>query len=142
MMNTVQIDAILRSDFMTKHLFHGVFPMDMLPSKCEGMYVINTDEHDEPGEHWVAVYNNEYFDSFGLPPQDDRILQFMGHDVTFNTVQMQQLLTNACGFYCVYYLLERARGNSMDDIVHVLRNSDGDFIVKERLYDCYASLFH
>ena len=35
-------------------------------------YVINSETHDQPGEHWVAVYfdqhgRGEYFDSYGLP---------------------------------------------------------------------------
>ena len=59
-MDTQQISAILSSDFMTKNLFHGVFAVDQLPSVCNGMYVINSDEQDKPGEHWLAVYNKEY----------------------------------------------------------------------------------
>lgn len=141
-MNTGQIDAILRNDYMTKSLFQGVYPIDQLPSSCNGMYVINTDEHDEPGEHWLAVYNKEYFDSYGLPPLDRRIIQFLGSDVMYNTVHLQQLMSNACGFYCVYYLLERARGNSAENIIHILKNSDSDFIVKEMVYDRYKSLFY
>ena len=103
-MNTIQIDAILRNDYMTKHLFKGVYPVDMLPKSCDGMYVINTDEHDQPGEHWVAVYNDEYFDSFGFPPLDPRIRDFMGSTIIHNDVPLQQMLTNACGFHrCIIY---------------------------------------
>jgi len=141
-MNTQQIDAILRNDFMTKHEFQGVFPVDKLPLICDGMYVINTDEHDEPGEHWIAVYNKEYFDSYGIPPQDRRIVSFIGTNAMFNAVPLQQPLSNACGFYCIYYLIERARGKSMEDIIDVLKNSDSDFIVKRRIYDYYSPLFH
>ena len=73
-----------------------------------------------PGEHWLAVYNKEYSDSFGNPPQDKRMVKFLEANVTYNSVSLQQVLTNACGFYCVYYLIERARGYSVDDI-HVLK---------------------
>ena len=75
-MNTQQISTILSSDVMTKKLVHGVFPVDQLPSVCNGMYVINTDEQDKPGDHWLAVYNKEYFDSYGYPPQNRRIIDF------------------------------------------------------------------
>lgn len=142
MMNTQQIQAILQNDYMTKGLFQGVFPMDELPSSCDGMYVINTDDHDEPGEHWVAVYNKEYFDSFGVPPQDKRLIDFLGPNVIYNSVPLQQLLTNACGFYCVYYLLERARGERIEDIIHVLNHSDSDFVVKQLIFDRYKPLFY
>ena len=141
-MNTQQINAILRNDYMTRRLFKGVYPIDMLPQSCEGMYVINTDEHYRPGEHWIAVYNNEYFDSFGFPPLDVRIRHFMGSTIIHNNIPLQQMLSNACGFYCVYYLLERARGRSMEDIIHVLKHSDSDYIVKNRIYTCYKPLFY
>ena len=141
-MNTLQIKAVLSHDAMTKHLFQGVYAVNMLPKTCEGMYVINTDDHDQPGEHWVAVYNNEYFDSFGVPPLDPRIRDFMGSTIIHNCVPLQQILTNACGFYCVYYLLERARGRSMEDIIHVLKHTDADFIVKNVIYDRYKPLFY
>ena len=140
-MNTQQISAILSSDFMTKNLFHGVFAVDQLSSVCDGMYVINSDEQDKPGEHWLAVYNKEYFDSYGFPPQDKRIIDFLGENVVYNCVGLQHLFSNACGFYCVYYLLQRARGQSMEEIIDTLRKKDGDFIVKNTLYERYKSLF-
>ena len=141
-MNTHQINAILSYDSMTKHLFQGVYAVDVLPTTCEGMYVINTDEQDQPGSHWVAVYNDEYFDSFGFPPLDQRIKDFMNPTFVYNKVHLQQILTNACGFYCAYYLLERARGQSMEDIVHILMNSDSDFVVKSMIFNRYKPLFY
>ena len=142
MMNTQQINAILCNDAMTKHMFQGVFSIDQLPLTCDGMVVVNTDEHDQPGEHWIAVYDNEYFDSYGLPPEDERLWTFIGSNVVYDNVPLQQVLSNACGFYCVYFLLERARGHSFEDIVHMLRNSDSDFIVKNMVYDRYMPLFY
>ena len=50
-MNTKQINAILEYGCMTKDLYHGEFPMDQLPALQRGAYIINTDDHDEPGEH-------------------------------------------------------------------------------------------
>ena len=141
-MNTQQIRAILHNDYMTKDLFQGVFAIDQLPATCHGMYVVNTDEQDKPGEHWLAVYNKEYFDSYGLPPQDERMIDFLGSNVVYNAVPLQQVMSNACGFYCIYYLLERARGHSIQEIVHILRHSDSDFIVKQMIYDRYTPLFY
>ena len=144
-MNTKQINAILQCDSMTKHLYHGKFAMDCLPTLQRGAYIINSDDHDEPGEHWLAVYNDncvEYFDSYGLAPLDVRLIDFLGDTYVYNASQLQQLFTNACGFYCVYYILHRARGYSMNDIINVLKRSDGDFIVKEFLYRHYKPLFY
>ena len=56
----------LHNDYMTKDMFQCVFAIDQLPATCHGMYVVNTDEQDKPGEHWLTVYDNEYFDSYVL----------------------------------------------------------------------------
>ena len=60
----------------------------------------------------------------------------------YNRVPLQQVLSNACGFYCVFYLIERARGKSFEDIVYILHHSDSDFVVKSTIYDRYAPVFH
>ena len=141
-MNTQQINAILFNDAMTKHMFQGVCSIDQLPLTCNGMVVVNTDEQDQPGEHQIAVYDNEYFDSYGLPSQKERLWTFIGSNVAYNNVPLQQVMSNSCGFYCVYVLLECACGHSFEDIVHMLRNSGNDFIVKNMGYDRYLPLFY
>ena len=50
--------------------FNGVFSRDNLLNIINnGAYVINLDEYDDIGTHWVALYVNNkivtYFDSFG-----------------------------------------------------------------------------
>ena len=55
---------------MTKDLFQGILAIDQLPTTCHDMYIMYTDEQDKPGEHWLALYDKEYFDSYGLPTQD------------------------------------------------------------------------
>ena len=51
--------------------FNGVYSRDNLPKTIKnGAYVINLDEYEDVGTHWIALYvkNNEviYFDSFGV----------------------------------------------------------------------------
>ena len=36
------------------------------------------------------------------------------------SVHTQELFSSVCGQYCIFYMSLRARGHSMDDIVHVL----------------------
>jgi len=67
-MNTGDIDRILKAN--SPSMFRGVFSCDTLPkSNVRGLIVCNTDPHDKPGEHWIAMYidgdRGEYFDSFG-----------------------------------------------------------------------------
>lgn len=138
-----QIETVLTLDARTP--FRGVYPMDRLPEQRKsGAYVINTDNHDQPGSHWVAVYDDgkvEYMDSYGLPPTDPRCLKFLGQHFSYNTIGVQQLYSNACGFYCVYFLLQRARGHSADVIMSMLSRTDSDFIVKSFIYSRYKPVF-
>ena len=60
----------------------------------------------------------------------------------YNAAPMQQIFSKACGFYCVYDILHRARGHSMVDIIDTLKRSDGDFVVKDYLYRHYKPLFY
>lgn len=141
-----QIDTILTLDAATKTLYRGVYSMDKLPHRASGAYVINTDDSDEDGSHWIAVFvkNNtvEYMDSYGLPPLDSRCELFLGKDYYFNTCALQQLYSNACGFYCIYFLLQRARGYSADMIMNMLRQTDSGFVVKRYIYSRYKPVFN
>lgn len=145
-MNTSQLRRILQTDVMASDLYRGIYAMDTLPDCTPGYYIINTDDQDEPGEHWLAVFNDhghiEYFDSFGRPPLDKRLETFLGKTYKYNDIPLQLLFSNACGFYCVYYILHRCRGYSMEEIIHILKRSDGDFIVKDYLYRHYKPVFY
>lgn len=178
-----QIETILGLDSATKHITHGVYAMDRLPlqppvdtaTTTAGAYVINTDDHDMPGSHWVAVYTEQqqrsarqqyhynamdddddddyvlqhqpesiaidYMDSYGRPPMDKRLLKFLGSNYDYNSVALQLPLSNACGFYCLYFLLHRARGHCATSIIETLAGVDSDFVVKEYLYSRYKPIF-
>ena len=141
-----QIETILKLDSATKLVLNGVFAMDKLPKSCQpGAYVINLDDHDEPGSHWVAVWKEgsiaEYMDSYGEPPSDIRCINFLGSNCRYNTYRLQQVLANACGFYCVYFLIQRARGQPADLILDMLSRVDSGFIVKDFIYSRYKPIF-
>ena len=51
--------------------FNGIYSRNNLPNKIKkGAYVINLDEYENTGTHWIALFvkTNEaiYFDSFGI----------------------------------------------------------------------------
>ena len=50
--------------------FDGVYSRNNLPKVKDGAYVINLDEYESTGTHWIALYVNgnniAYFDSFGI----------------------------------------------------------------------------
>ena len=61
--------------------FNGVYSRDNLPNK-NGAYVINLDEHEDIGTHWIALFwkKNKIvnFDSFGVEHIPEEIKKFIG----------------------------------------------------------------
>ncbi len=146
-MDTAQITHLLQCDPYTQDVFAGVYPRDHLPCAIKHYpraYVCNTDPHTEDGEHWVAIYVDEYgrgefFDSYGLPPLHRTFLKFLNRNCsswTFNEKQLQGLTSQVCGQYCVFYLLHRCRGLSMETIVHMFGTTfaDNDVLVHDFVY--------
>ncbi len=112
--------------------------------------VINTDPHDGPGQHWVAVFCDirpeleyprmTYFDSYAQNPEPEiKILmkrwkeQWDREEVhptemklTFNKTR-HQYKDSECGMYCIYFhyacLTELSMYNRIpDDVINSFRN--------------------
>jgi hypothetical protein len=133
-MFTSQIRSALASDPVASRYFAGVFPSDMLPNKITFPFsaVANTDPSSKPGRHWVAFHfdsegNGEYFDSYGKPPCNTALFNFLidknvkCETPDANPVRLQGFDSDVCGQYCIAFLMKRARGKSMQDIVESFR---------------------
>ena len=76
--------------------------------------IVNLDDSTGQGTHWV-VYRNidnnifEYFDPFELknPYEVQLYLQKSGDKLVYSTDQIQERDSVLCGYWCLYYLLER-----------------------------------
>jgi hypothetical protein len=124
-----QISSVLNADIRARRVFRGVFPRDRLPAIVTikpSIFVINTDTHDRPGLHWVAVSFDsfgycEYFDSFGFAPMQREILAFIQRNThrpyTHSSRFLQDLTSSACGLYVIYYALMKSRGQSLRRIL-------------------------
>ena len=89
--------------------FKGVYMKDQLPDKLErGSYIINLQSSKEGnGTHWVCLYYTPnysyYYDSFGfIAPLEvqKKIIPYM-----YNDLEIQDIDSTACGFYCVAFVL-------------------------------------
>ena len=110
MLMTFQIDDFLRKD----DNYLGTFPLDRLPelpNKFPKSIIINTDQSNKPGDHWIAIILTEkhayYFDSFGLGIVDQEIQQFLlprYSNIIFNSLCIQHILSDKCGYYCIYFV--------------------------------------
>ena len=74
-LNNLQLDHLARSHPKLSRVFYGTVPCDRLPRTLpqEGQTacIVNTDPHDEPAKHWIAIWTegnvSEVMDSYGLP---------------------------------------------------------------------------
>ena len=113
-----------------KH-FRGVFSRDTLPEhiRKKECGIVNLDSHIGPGTHWVAYRNisnrSEDFDSFGLgmPVEVRKYLLTGGKPLVRSGDEIQERDSVLCGYWCIYYLLERQNGRS---ILQTIRNSKFD----------------
>ena len=125
--------------------FRGVFSKDKLPTSMINYEVgiINLDDYIGSGTHWVAYRNGnglsgmdtplaqypsdigdnkyaEYFDSFGLPmPKEvEKYLSTSGKPLIYSSDEIQDRDSVLCGYWCLYYLIERQKGKSIPETIH------------------------
>lgn len=129
--------------------------------------VINLDEHNQPGSHWVALYinlaNNRiyYFDSFGKKPGKRitkfvrRILTFMynkKHNTNFSVDHFMKMYHTSTDYDVRYNKKQHQFKNtecgvySMNFIIRLLNNEDFDAIVNnitkdDAMNDCRRTYF-
>lgn len=111
--------------------------------------VMNTDPHDEPGEHWIAAFCDirpeletpymAYFDSYAQKPEKE-VVELMNAwkdqwdsmgkhrkpmELIYNKIR-HQYKTTECGVYCIYFIHCSIFGIPMetripDDVMQMMR---------------------
>ena len=123
-----------------KH-FRGVYSRDGLPDRMKNKEcgIINLDSQIGPGTHWVAYRNVEstyceYFDSFGLlmPNEVMKYFTTSGKRIFYSGDEIQERDSVLCGYWCLYYLLERQRGVPMLGVIHNAKFDMNDQTVNHR----------
>ena len=71
--------------YINEPRFNGVYSRNSLPAKIrKGAYVINLDEYENTGTHWIALFVKPkytvYFDSFGTEHIPKEINKFIGNN--------------------------------------------------------------
>lgn len=128
-MNSLEIDVILKANKSTKKIFLGVFACDTLPKivprRSPVLLICNTQPIRKSGEHWIAIFISknkygEYFDSFGLPPQNIYILRFLRRNCIkykYNSKMIQSLFSNYCGHFCIMYVYYKSMFKSFESFI-------------------------
>lgn len=119
-MNTLELAEVMH---MTPN-FYGVVPccqIEQFKKYNEVSLIVNTDPHDQPGEHWVGIYKEGdtmyFFDSFGREMQEftEPFASIMkdfasGVQVVSNRMKYQNDLFDTCGHWTYYYILTKSCG--------------------------------
>ena len=94
---------------------------DEIPNKIKynRSYIINIEDSEDKegnkndGTHWTCLQVNKYpngkiepfyFDAYGMPPPESikkAVMDTCGQKIPFNTKDIQSLMNNACGWYCL-----------------------------------------
>ena len=96
--------------------FIGVFSIDQilkLQLDLDDCFVVNLDFSTQPGSHWIAIKLSQdkcfVIDSLGGALSSNYFKSFIsklsnGRKVIYSPA-LQQLKSNLCGFYCLFFLL-------------------------------------
>lgn len=95
--------------------------------------------------HFPSKGSMEFFDSLGNPPEHyhrrfQSILIFNGPRYKYIDSRIQSVTSSLCGHYCIYFILQRIKGRSMNNIVHDfydLNTHANDRLVSDFINDMY-----
>ena len=125
--------------------FNGVYSRNYLPNKIKkGAYVINLDEYENMGTHWVALFVKPkyivYFDSFGIEHIPKEINKFINNDtikssslkrIKSNIFRIQAYDSIMCGYFCIEFINYMLKGKTLLDNTNLF--SPNDFKKNDRV---------
>ena len=120
--------------------FNGEYSRKYLPKTIKkGAYVINLDEYENMGTHWVALFVKPkytvYFDSFGI----EHILKEIKHatgneqsssakarnkEIKANIFRIQGYDSIMCGYYCIEFINYMLEGKTLLDYTNLFSPND------------------
>ena len=146
-MNTREIFVSLRYLLLATT---GVYAADDIPrawARPAGL-IVNTDDHNKPAEHWVAMYvdrdgRGSHFDSYGLPPIIPQHVARLRRNCRFyrhNLKQLQSDTSDGRGQFYIVFLHLMSCGSNLAEF-NSLFSSDvakNDKIVRD-YYNAFSS---
>ena len=123
--------------YKNKPRFNGVYSRNNLLNKIKkGAYVINLDEYENTGTHWVSLFvkANEviYFDSFGVEHIPKEINKFIGNKKIKSIIfRIQAYDSIKCGYFCIELINYMLKGKTLLDYTNLF--SPNDFKKNDRV---------
>ena len=118
--------------------FNGVYSRNNLPNKIKkGAYVINLDEYENTGTHWVSLFVKTkytvYFDSFCVEHIPKEINKFIRNDTTKSS-SLERIKSNIfiiqaydsimCGYFCIEFINYMLKGKTLLDYTNLFSPND------------------
>ena len=122
--------------------FNGVYSRNNLPKTSKkGAYVINLDEYENTGPHWVALFVKAnkviYFDSFGIEHIPEEINKFIGNKkIKASIFGIQAYDSIMCGYFCIEFINYMLKGKKLLDYTNLFSPNDfknNDQVIKRIL---------
>ena len=129
----------IREYYKNEPRFNGVYSRNNLPNKIKkGAYVINLDEYENTGTHWVSLFVEPkctvYYDSFDIEHIPKEINKFIrskelgsavgNNDTTkssaialikSNIFRIQAYDSIMCGYFCIEFINYMLKGKTLLD---------------------------
>ena len=104
--------------------FNGVYSKHNLPKIKDWTYIINLDEFESIGTHWIDLYVNSnnviYLDSFGVEHIPKEIKKLIGNkDIITNIYWIQAYDSIMCGYFCTRFIDFILKGESLLDYTNL-----------------------
>ena len=84
----------------------------------KGAYVINLDEFENTGKHWIALFVKPkftvYFDSFCIEHIPKEINKFIDNDIKSNIFRIQAYDSIMCGYFSIEFFNYMLKGKTLD----------------------------
>ena len=118
--------------------FNGVYSRNNLPKIKKEAYVINLDEYENTGTHWIVLFvkTNEvtYFGSFGIEHIPKEINKFIANkEIKANIFRIQAYDSIMCGYFCIEFINYMLKGKTLLDYTNLFSPNDfkkNDEIIK------------
>ena len=117
--------------------FNGIYSRNNLPKMTKkGAYVINLDEYENTGTHWVSLFVKTkytvYFDSFGVEHIPKEINKFISNKkIKAIIFRIQAYDSIMCGYFCIEFINYMLKGKTLLDYTNLF--SPNDFIKNDQI---------
>ena len=126
--------------------FNGFFSRNNLPRIKDVAYVINLDDKNSKGTHWVSLFINKdiaiYFDSFVTEYTPQEVLnKIKDKSITYNIFRIEDNEAIMCGFYCIAFIEYMLVGKILLDCTNLFTPNDykkNDKIIYKYFNDKYG----